>query len=167
MDAGDREGQSVAGDPTPDWWALAYGALVQVVYLGGLLFVPALATRPLRSLGLLVAAGVLGGVTAGRLASTPQRRRARYGAASGAMGGVGFAALYWSAMYVEWVPYGAYRYPANLLATRLPIPWYAAGYDPYVVAVAGLLAVPVFAALGYAAGWTSPPPGRELRVVRR
>lgn len=167
MERGDRNRRSGGADATFDRRPLYYGAFVQIVYLLGLLSVPSLGTRPFGSLGLLAATGVIGGVTAGRLAGAPRRRRARYGAGSGAIGGVAFAVVYWSTMYVEWVPYGAYRYAANLVATRLPIPWYVAGYDPYVVGAAGLLALPAFVGLGYAAGWASPPPERELRIVRR
>ncbi len=61
---------------------------------------------------------------------------------------------------------GAYRYPTNLLVTRLPIPWYLAGYDPYVVFAVGLLVIPVFGTLGYVAGWAIPSPERPLRLIR-
>lgn len=149
-----------------DWQALAYGTFVQVVYLLVLSFIHPLASQPVRSLGLLAATGVLGGVTAGRLTGCPQHRRARYGAVCGAIGGVGFAVAYWATMYIEWVPYGAYRYPTNLLVTRLPIPWYIAGYDPYVVFTVGLLAIPVFGVLGYIAGWAVPSPERSLQLIR-
>ncbi len=166
MGADDSAAPSKSAENALDWQALAYGTFVQVVYLLALSFVQPLASHPVRSLGLLAATGILGGVTAGRLAGRPQHRRARYGAVSGVIGGIGFAGAYWATMYVEWMPYGAYRYPTNLLVTRLPIHWYIAGYDPYIVFAVGLLAIPAFGTLGYVAGWAIPSPERPLRLIR-
>lgn len=147
----------------PDYRAILVGAGVDaaVAALAAVVALPVGVRWP--AFAAVVAAGLLGGHLAGRIASGSWRRRVGHGLVAGLLGGAALAvASWWS--FQPGAPSGA-LWPANYLLATAGFPAdFAARYDAAIGVVAALLLGVAYVAEGALAGGAAP--GDETVVVR-
>ncbi len=148
-----------------DLRALRVAVSIQLVYLLVLLLTQPLRHSHLQSAGLFLAMGIIAGILGGRLAGGSRRRRAVHGCCAGGLGGVWFALLLTLAMYVPFIPYGAFFTPTVIVAGRMPNWAYINGYDPWLALAAGSTMVFIYGAIGGIVAWFDPAPNQPPRVL--
>lgn len=147
-----------------DWPAVGAGVAWGVGYLA-VLSVPAFSGLRWTAVPLVLAAGLLAGAAAGRLARRDPDAGGVHGLVAGLLTGTCFAAGFWLALDTPGMSVGVFYGFNYLLATSAGRVSVIATHGPLVVASFAVFGGTVMALLGFLAGREAPKRGTEPRFV--